>query len=149
MTGSVGLARSPRLMLAIAASYLLDATVLHGFARAGTIVPAVAGWYLIAGLGECLIDALLRYPLAGVVRLRSNQSVMLRLVLCIALQLAFAVAVPQVGFYFLMVLLIVLGLGSMIISSRQAALTLSAVAVLTGAWFCAPLGLHRELVLIP
>jgi diguanylate cyclase (GGDEF)-like protein len=136
-------------MLAIASSYLLDALLLAGFAASATIPASIPGWYLASGLGECLLYLLLQRRLAPVLRLSDDQSIVLRVCLCIALQLGFAVLAPQIGFYFLMVLLIVLGLAAMIVSSFQAALIVGAVAIVAGAWFLTPLGYQPERALIP
>jgi diguanylate cyclase (GGDEF)-like protein len=138
MTSSVGLAGSPRLMLAIASSYLLDASLLAAFAMAGTIAPGVAGWYLGAGIGECLLYALLHHRLLALAGFEAHRGVLLRIAAGAVLQLAFAAAVPQVGFYFLLVLLIVMGLGSMIASTREASCIWFAISVLGGALFFLP-----------
>ncbi len=149
MTRSAGLAGSSGLMLAIASSYLLDALLLAGFASTGTIPSSIPAWYLAAGLGECLLYLLLQRRLAPLLRMKDEQSIVLRIFVCVTLQLGFAVLVPQLGFYFLMVLLIVLGLGAMVVSWLQASLIVAAVAIVAGVWFLTSLGYQPGRALVP
>jgi len=119
-------------MGAIVLSYLLDAVLLLGFALAGTIPLSIAIAYLAAGLGESGLFYLLSIHMADTPERRGFQIVS-RMIVSSALQLTFIALAPQVGFYFVTVLFIVYGFGSMALTVRQSVITWSGVAVVSAA----------------
>jgi diguanylate cyclase (GGDEF)-like protein len=112
----------------VAASHITSTVLLLGFAFTGTI----AFWLPFAYAGGSLIQAALFYLLT--VR-RSNLAddylIPQRLILATAMQLVFVVLAPQIAFYFLTMLFLAYGLGSIGITARQAAFTWLGVAVAT------------------
>jgi diguanylate cyclase (GGDEF)-like protein len=130
------LAATPRVSLhplttrAIVISYGVDALLLLGFALAGTIARYIPAAYLLAGLSE---SGLFLYLASRCSRARIGvQSLIFpRLIAATALQLTFMMLVPQIGFYFVTVLFIVYGFGSLGITALQSVVTWSAVAAVT------------------
>jgi diguanylate cyclase (GGDEF)-like protein len=117
-------------MGAIALSYLLDALLLLGFALAGTIPLSIPVAYLAAGLGESGLFRLLSIHVPDTPgRLRFQ--IVPRMIVTSALQLTFIMLAPQVGFYFVALLFIVYGIGSMALTVRQSLITWSCVAAIT------------------
>jgi hypothetical protein len=115
-------------MRAIALSYVIDAALLLAFAIAGTIAFATSLIYLASGLSCCVIFALLAAQAAT----GRASDIYLRVPLLIvsaSIQLVFIDLAPQIGFYFLNVLFIVFGIGSMGLTALQSALTGIGVAV--------------------
>jgi hypothetical protein len=119
---------TPGLMRATALSYVVDAALLLAFAIAGTIAFTTSLIYLAAGL-SCYI---LFFWLAARAASRKEGDAHLVVPLHIvstAIQLVFIGLAPQVGFYFLNVLFIVFGIGSMGLTARQSALSGIGVAI--------------------
>jgi diguanylate cyclase (GGDEF)-like protein len=129
---SVGLAGSPRVTAAIAASYVIDAALLLGFGLAGTIHRSLSLLYLVVGLSECLLFRAWINSSAIHGNLSNDRCVLVRTMGCAVIQLSFMIAAPQVAFYFLTVLFIVVGLGSMSVSTAAAASIWLAVAAVSG-----------------
>jgi diguanylate cyclase (GGDEF)-like protein len=120
----------PATMGAIVLSYAVDTLLLLGFALAGTIPLMIPGAYFAAALTESAIFFYLggRHPGAD----RQFQFLIFpRVLVASAVQLAFIALVPQVGFYFISLLFIVFGFGSLGLTARQSALSCSGVALVT------------------
>jgi diguanylate cyclase (GGDEF)-like protein len=118
------------MMGAIALSYVVDALLLLGFSLAGTIPRSIPGAYLAAGLAESAIFLFLGARMPGPPG-QFQFLVLPRLIVSSAIQLTFIALAPQVGFYFISVLFIVYGFGSMGLSPAQSAITWIAVAAVT------------------
>jgi Methyl-accepting chemotaxis protein (MCP) signalling domain len=119
---------SPGVMRSIALSYVIDAALLLGFGIAGTISLTLSLAYLASGL-SCYI---LFFWLSAQAARRNETDDYLVLPLNIAsasIQLVFVGIAPQVAFYFLNVLFIVFGFGSMGLSARKSAFMGIGVAV--------------------
>ena len=111
---------SPAVMGAIALSYVMDAVLLLAFAIAGTIALSTSLVYLASGL-SCYI---LFFWLAVRAARRKVSDAHLVAPLNVAsasIQLVFLGLAPQVGFYFLNLLFLVFGVGSMGLNGRQSA----------------------------
>jgi diguanylate cyclase (GGDEF)-like protein len=119
-------------MGAIVLSYLIDASLLLGFALAGTIPLIIPGAYLAAGLAESGIFFYLSTRIQDTSG-PFHSLVLPRMIVASAIQLAFIAAAPQVGFYFVTMLYIVYGFGSTGLTALQSVLSWSAVAIVTGA----------------
>jgi diguanylate cyclase (GGDEF)-like protein len=156
MRTSAGLENNPKIMLAIASSYVVDALLLLGFALAGTISWWIPLGYLSTGLIECAFfyrwnERLeLHANAAGVERV-----VVARMLVASVIQLGFIALAPQVGFYFVTLLFIVYGIGSMSVSARHALWTWVAVTLITSVlltraqqadWIPQSTGAERTLV---
>jgi diguanylate cyclase (GGDEF)-like protein len=119
-------------MGAVVLSYLLDALLLLGFALAGTIPLSIPAAYLAAGLGESGLFHLFGSHIPHL-SARLRVQILPRMIVASALQLTFIALAPQVGFYFVTVLFIVYGFGSMALTVRQSLITWSCVAVVSAA----------------
>ncbi|HWW21765.1 MAG TPA: EAL domain-containing protein [Steroidobacteraceae bacterium] len=117
-------------MRAVVLSYLMDAVLLFGFALAGTIPMPIPLAYLAAGLADSGWFYLLsrRMPEG---RSQWHTLTCPRMFISSAIQLTFIALVPQIGFYFVTVLFIVYGFGSMALSVWQSVATWSSVALVT------------------
>jgi diguanylate cyclase (GGDEF)-like protein len=120
----------PGTMGAIVLSYLVDGLLLWGFALAGTIPMLVAPAYLAVGLCECALFYGLGLRVSDTREL-FQRFVFPRMILASVIQLAFIALVPQIGFYFITVLFIVYGFGSMAATVRQSLITWGCVAAVT------------------
>jgi diguanylate cyclase (GGDEF)-like protein len=117
-------------MRAIVLSYLVDGALLSGFAFAGTI----AHWIVVAYLACGLAESGLFYRLSSRIPGGRGQWQILtfpRMFVASAIQLAFIGLAPQIGFYFICVLFIVYGFGSMALTERQSVATWGCVAIVT------------------
>jgi hypothetical protein len=124
---------SAYLLIGIACSYVVDALLLAGFALSGSIGWWVPLSYLLVGLSECGAFYLWgRSPAAHGSGAARDRMVFVRMVVASAIQLGFIALAPRVGFYFLTVLFLVYGLGSMSVSERRAVWNWVAVALITG-----------------
>jgi diguanylate cyclase (GGDEF)-like protein len=114
----------------VAISYVTSAALLLGFSLAGTI-----GFLLPLAYGACgLLECVLFYSLMQSSRGSGNPYeylVLQRLMVATAIQLTFMALAPQVGFYFLVMLFVVHGLGSIGATARQAAAMWAGVALAT------------------
>jgi diguanylate cyclase (GGDEF)-like protein len=114
----------------VAISYVTSALLLLGFSFAGTI-----GFLLPWAYGACgLLECLLFYSLTHQNRKSASPYDYLvpqRLMLATAIQLTFLALAPQIAFYFLVMLFVVHGLGSIGMTARQAAATWAGVALAT------------------
>jgi diguanylate cyclase (GGDEF)-like protein len=116
-----------RILVAIAASYVLDGILLAGFASAGTIGTAIPLAYTATGLIAC---ATFLWITARAQNAAADGSLALSQVLVSsAIQLSFVALAPPVAFYFFTVLFIVFGCGGLGLSARQSALAWIAVAI--------------------
>ncbi|MGA2189177.1 MAG: EAL domain-containing protein [Steroidobacteraceae bacterium] len=111
-----------QVLAAISLSCVLDSLLLVGFARAGTVTMTVPLAYAATSLGCCagfymLIARLPRERL-------SNSYLTLPMVVASGASELLGIALaPQVAFYFLMVLFIVFGFGSLNLSIRKGAVS--------------------------
>jgi hypothetical protein len=105
-------------MGAIAISYVMDAALLLAFAMAGTVAISTCMFYLASGLTTYGVF----FWLADRAAKRGVSDVFLALpqhFIGISIQLIFIALAPQVGFYFLNVLFIVVTIGSLALTNRQ------------------------------
>lgn len=123
---------STRVVGLISASYGLDALVLGLFAGAGTISFAVPLTYLLAGALHVALLAWLSAAPFGSPRSRFLYG-WWQIAVAAAIQVAFLVIAPTVGFMFLMVLFIVFGFGALTMTVRQAAVGWVLVALIIEA----------------
>jgi diguanylate cyclase (GGDEF)-like protein len=118
-----------KMILAVALSYVIDGSLLAGFAAAGTIGFTIPLAYTAVGLFDSALFLLLR---AWAIRYRKDQKYTFTLANVIAssaIQLVFAALAPQMAFYFFTVLFVVFGVGSLELSKRQSAIAWVGVAV--------------------
>jgi len=117
-----------KMILAVAASYLIDGILLAGFAVAGTISSTIPLAYTAIGLIDSSIVLLLR---AWSLKKRRDTSnfALAEAIAASSIQLTFAALVPQMAFYFFTVLFIVFGCASLGLSKKQSALAWISVAV--------------------
>lgn len=107
-----------RLFAAAAASYLVDGLLLAGFAATGTVNGTIPVVYTEAGLLSCAV--FYRLSSAASINVWSDRHVpFIHVMVSSALQLVFIALAPQAAFYFLAVLFIVFGFGSLGLSWRQ------------------------------
>src|SRR5271170_2540257 len=116
------------LILAIAASYVIDGLLLAGFAVTGTISIAVPLLYTAVGLLDSLIFFLLR---AWAMKRRRDGDgfYLVQVIGSSCIQLIFAALAPQMAFYFFTVLFVVFGVGSLGLSKRQSAIAWVGAAI--------------------
>jgi diguanylate cyclase (GGDEF)-like protein len=117
-----------KMILAVAASYLIDGVLLAGFAVAGTISSTIPLAYTAIGLLDSSIVLLLRARSSKQRRDTSNFA-LAEAIAASSIQLAFAALVPQMAFYFFTVLFIVFGCASLGLSKKQSAIAWISVAV--------------------
>jgi diguanylate cyclase len=117
-----------KMVLAVAASYLIDGVLLAGFAVAGTISSTIPLAYIAIGLLDSSIVLLLRARSTKQRRDTSNFA-LAEAIAASSIQLAFAALVPQMAFYFFTVLFIVFGCASLGLSKKQSAIAWISVAV--------------------
>jgi diguanylate cyclase (GGDEF)-like protein len=110
------------LLMAIAISYLIDGLLLAGFAFAGTISFAIPFIYTAVGLIECALTSHTA---------PEGDIALLRTLISSAIQLVFAVLVPNVSFYFFTTLFTVFGFSALALSVRQAVIAWIVVATAT------------------
>jgi diguanylate cyclase (GGDEF)-like protein len=116
------------MILAVAASYLIDGLLLAGFAVAGTIGSTIPLAYTAIGLIDSSIVLLLRAR-SGKRRRDTGDFALAEAIAASSIQLAFAALVPQMAFYFFTVLFIVFGCASLGLSKKQSAIAWLSVAV--------------------
>ena len=117
-----------KMILAVAASYLIDGVLLAGFSLAGTISSTIPLAYTAIGLLDSSIVLLLRARSTKQRRDTSNFA-LAEAIAASSIQLAFAALVPQMAFYFFTVLFIVFGCASLGLSKKQSAIAWISVAV--------------------
>lgn len=120
-----------RAIAATALGCLLDSLLLSAFAVAGTVAAVVPVSYAAVGLLSCAYF----YHLAGRASRRRLPDASLALPLLLvssAVQILFIWLAPQVAFYFIIVLFLVFGFGSLSLSIRQSTVTWAAVAIALG-----------------
>jgi diguanylate cyclase len=122
--GSLG----TRMVLAVALSYAIDGLLLAGFASTGAISTAIPLLYTVVGLVDSSIFFALR-AWANRQRQGNDEFFLVQVIGSSAVQLVFAVLAPQMAFYFLTVLFVVFGFGSLGLSKRQSALAWLSVTV--------------------
>ena len=110
-----------RMVTAVAASYALDALLLSGFAFTHTVPAWIPPLYAVIGLAACAAFlGLLRTSIPE--RWGDEQMAAPQLIVAGGIQLLFVALVPQISFYFLAVLFIVFGFGSLRLTVRQSTL---------------------------
>jgi diguanylate cyclase (GGDEF)-like protein len=113
-----------RTVWAIGLSYLLDTALLSGFVAAHDLPAIIPVVYCGCGLLACAVyDAMVRLRTFS----REEDLGLFQVLLSSTLQLVFIAVAPQVAFYFLAVLFIVFGFGSLGVSARRSALAWGAV----------------------
>jgi hypothetical protein len=119
---------NPGVMGAVALSYSFDALLLLGFAFAGTIAFTTSLYYLASGL-SCYVTFFWLADRA-IKKRGSDAHLLVPLqILSAGIQLVFIALAPQVGFYFLFVLFIVIGIGSMGLTGLQSGLIGACVGI--------------------
>jgi diguanylate cyclase (GGDEF)-like protein len=144
-------AKQRRQMLGmIGASYVIDAGVLLIYAYAGTIAAATGPAFGIVGLGS--VAAFITLSESGVNdRFKDHYFVLQQSMVSLAIMLAFAWLVPEVGFLFLCALFIVFSFSALRSTPRQTAIAWTAMAfglaalfLLTDQPIAMPHGTHLE-----
>jgi diguanylate cyclase len=118
-----------RMVIGVALSYVLDASLLAGFATAGLVDVRLPPIYLATGMIDSAIFLALRRR-AMRDRLTEEQFTLPQLLVASSIQLVFAAIAPTVAFYFFSVLFVVFGCGSLALPRRQSVIALMLV---TGA----------------
>jgi hypothetical protein len=123
---------APSVMRATALSCVMDTALLLGFAVAGTVAYTLPLAYLASGLLCCTL-----FYWLGARTARKNVDdtylVLPLIIVSVTIQLAFVAVAPQVGFYFLNVLFIVIGFGAMALTAWQSVLVGIGVAVIVSS----------------
>jgi diguanylate cyclase (GGDEF)-like protein len=138
------------MILAVAASYLIDGVLLAGFAVAGTISSTIPLAYTAIGLLDSSIVLLLRARSTKQRRDTGNFA-LAEAIAASSIQLAFAALVPQLAFYFFTVLFIVFGCASLGLSKKQSAIAWISVAVaaaLVMSWIDARISIPQDTPLV-
>jgi diguanylate cyclase len=120
-----------RVIATTALGCVLDSLLLAAFAAGGTVALKVPILYAAVGLAWCAIF----YVLAARAARNQMGDVYLSLPLLAVsslIQLLFVWLAPQIAFYFVTMLFLIFGFGSMRLSARQSALTWIAVTVALG-----------------
>jgi diguanylate cyclase (GGDEF)-like protein len=129
----------------IAASYLLDAFILSIYAHAGTVPVAIGPIY--AGCGMLTVAIYLVLSETGFTeRFNDHYLVTPNIFVTVAVMLAFAYVVPEVGGMFLFTLFLVFNFGSLRTTPRQSAMVWTAMAIGVAALFLLtdkPIGLPQ------
>ena len=124
-TNASTLARRARqrrqIQVMIAASYLLDAAVLHVYAYAGTIPATIGPAYATCGLASVAFYLLLSET-GFTERFHDHYFVTPQLIISMLIMLTFAYIVPQAGAMFLCELFLVFSFGALRATPRQTAL---------------------------
>jgi diguanylate cyclase len=139
-----------KMILAVAASYLIDGVLLAGFAVAGTISSTIPLAYTAIGLLDSSIVLLLRARSTKQRRDTGNFA-LAEAIAASSIQLAFAALVPQLAFYFFTVLFIVFGCASLGLSKKQSAIAWISVAVaaaLVMSWIDARISIPQDTPLV-
>jgi diguanylate cyclase len=118
-----------KMTLAVALSYVIDGSLLAGFAATGTISLTIPLAYTAIGLIDSALFLLLRAWAVRNHRDRSNALTLANVIVSSAIQLAFAAIAPQMAFYFFTVLFVVFGVGSLELSKWQSGLAWIGVAI--------------------
>jgi diguanylate cyclase (GGDEF)-like protein len=116
-----------RVIASVAVSYVTSMLLLLGFAYIGTIGLVLPFAYGGCGLLECAFFWYLTDQPSKVGE-GNDHLIPQRLVISTTMQLVFMALAPQIAFYFLAMLFVVYGLGSIGVTARQAAYTWLAVA---------------------
>jgi diguanylate cyclase len=119
-----------QVIRSVAVSYITSAVLLLGFAFTGIIGFWLPFAYSGAGLIECGLFYFLSRRSSNIVD-GYDYLIPQRLILSTAMQLLFVALAPQIAFYFLTMLFVVYGLGSIGVTARQAAVTWVGVAIAT------------------
>jgi diguanylate cyclase (GGDEF)-like protein len=129
---TAGLKPGANAVRSIVFSYLLDCALLAAFAATGRVHWPIPLSYLLLGM---LDSGLFYYQARHAVAspFTYQQRMFLRLIACTAMLLVFATLAPQLSFYFIGMLFILQGFGSISVARLQSALALLIVAVTT-AW---------------
>jgi diguanylate cyclase (GGDEF)-like protein len=144
-------AKQRRQMLGIiGASYVIDAAILLLYAHAGTIPAAVGPAFGICGLGS--VACFIALSEAGVNdRFKDHYFVVQQSMVSLAIMLAFAYLVPEVGILFLCTLFVVFSFSALRSTPRQTAMAFAAMAfglaalfLLTDKPISIPHGTHIE-----
>jgi diguanylate cyclase (GGDEF)-like protein len=135
-----------QIQVMIAASYLLDALILSIYAQAGAVSATIGPAY--AGCGLLTVAFYLVLSETGFTeRFKDHYFVTPQLVISVALMLAFAYVVPEVGGMFLCTLFLVFNFGSLRATPRQSAIVWIVMAVGVAALFLltdTPIGLPQS-----
>jgi diguanylate cyclase (GGDEF)-like protein len=109
-----------RHMLAVqAVSYVLIPSVLMVYCHAGTISLVIPAAYFLSGIGLLSIFVVLSEAHFND-RFEDHYLTIYQVAGHVALQLAFLLAAPQIGFVFLSVVFLIFGFGALRMTSRQA-----------------------------
>lgn len=134
----------------IGVSYVIDAAVLLIYGYAGTVPMTVGPAFALCGLASVAMFILIS-ELGINDRFRDHYLIIPQSTVNLAIMLAFAYAVPQVGFMFLGTLSVVYGFSSLRSTPRQTALawTIAAIGIaglflLTNAPLAMPSGSHLD-----
>jgi diguanylate cyclase (GGDEF)-like protein len=109
-------------------SYLVDTAILLLYYAAGTTSLRVAIVYATAGVGWTLL-ALAMSELQVTERFRDHYLTVPQSIVSISIQLAAIYLAPEVGFYFVCIIFIVLGFASLRMSARQTGMVWTFTAV--------------------
>jgi diguanylate cyclase (GGDEF)-like protein len=128
-------AKQRRQMLGIiGASYVIDAAILLIYAHAGTIPATIGPAFGICGLGS--VACFIALSEAGVNdRFKDHYFVVQQSMVSLAIMLAFAWAVPEVGILFLCALFVVFSFSALRSTPRQTAIVWTAMAFGLAALF--------------
>jgi diguanylate cyclase (GGDEF)-like protein len=139
-----------QVYLAQLLSFVLDAALLLLYSRGGTIPLSASGLYLAAGGGWTAITLVLS-ELQFNDRFEDHYLTVPQSLGSIGIQLVSIYLFPEVGFYFVCVIFVVLGFGALRMSARQtavvwayAAIGLASVVTLSGQAISLPMGSIAE-----
>jgi diguanylate cyclase (GGDEF)-like protein len=121
-----------RVIASTAVGCLLDSCLLLGFAATGTVAVDIPLAYAATGLASCALFYLFTVR-APAERLGDGSLALPLLIVSSVIQLTFVWVAPQVTFYFVIVLFLVFGFGSLSITIRQSTFMWGAVTMVLGA----------------
>jgi diguanylate cyclase (GGDEF)-like protein len=114
-------ARRRPTYIAQAVSYLISAGILALYAYAGTISITVSVWYLICGITATAAGLYLS-EITFNDRFKDQYLAVPQTIVSMTIQLGAIYLAPEVGFYFIFILFIVLSFGALLMNARETAI---------------------------
>src|SRR3954453_13022587 len=147
-------ARRRPTYIAQAASYLISAGLLALYACAGTISTTVSVWYFICGITTTAAGLYLSETNFND-RFKDQYLTVPQTIVSMTIQLGAIYLAPEVGFYFIFILFIVLSFGALLMNARETAIVwtystvgLTALLLMTDKGIAMPMTTWTERALV-
>jgi diguanylate cyclase len=147
-------ARRRPTYIAQGASYLISAAILALYAYAGTISISVSVWYLICGITTTAAGLYLSETNFND-RFKDQYLTVPQTIVSMTIQLGAIYLAPEVGFYFIFILFIVLSFGALLMNARETAVVwtystigLTALLLMTDKAIAMPMTTWTERALV-